>query len=86
MDTNEIAKKLKEQNALLPCSRCGGTSFTIINSYTKLNLDSHLDGSVRIGGDIIPTCMVVCDNCGAITMHALGALGLMNKKDTQNAK
>jgi len=32
---------------------------------------------VRFGGPSVPCAIVVCENCGNVSFHAMGALGLM---------
>lgn len=76
----EVIKALTEKKAVLPCSRCGCNSFTVLDGYSKIMLDKEVDASIRLGGPVVPVVAVVCTNCGAITLHALGALGLLRKK------
>ena len=87
LDKNEIIKLLKERGATNPCQRCGKSSFSVIDNYSTLNLHNELDGSIRISGPNVPVALVVCTNCGAITAHALGALGLLPiRKEEKNGK
>lgn len=76
-DRDEIAKKLMERGANNPCQRCGRTNFVVVDGFSNLPLQTDFDGSVVIGGPSIPITIVACSNCGAITPHALGALGLL---------
>lgn len=77
----EEAKKLKIIDALkvkgvnLPCPRCGSKSFQVIGA-TLLQLNDN-PNSVVLGGPSVPAAVVACSNCGYLTNHALGALGLM---------
>lgn len=87
LDKNEVIKILKERGATRPCQRCGKSSFTVLDSYSALNLNNELGGSIRIGGPNVPVALVACINCGAITAHALGALGLLPiRKKEKNGK
>jgi ribosomal protein L37E len=83
INKDEVAKILTSKNALLPCHRCGGKSFSVIDGFSKLPIDKDLDQiqNIAIGGPTVPVVMVACNNCGAITMHAMGALGLMPKEE-----
>jgi hypothetical protein len=88
LDKSEIAKILTSKGALHPCHRCGGKNFSILDGFSKLLIDNDLTQiqTITIGGPTVPIVMVVCNNCGAITMHAMGALELMPKNgDKENA-
>lgn len=76
----KIIQKLNEKNAVHPCARCGSHSFTVLDGFSKIMLDEKIDGSIRIGGPMVPVAIIACTNCGALTMHALGALGLLEKQ------
>lgn len=84
IDKNRVIKKLTEKGAIYPCSRCGNQTFNVLDGYSKIMLDENIDGAIRIGGPSIPVSIVVCTNCGAITMHALGALGLLDEKGEEH--
>lgn len=38
-------------------------------------------GSLIIGGAAVPVAVVVCSKCGAITLHSLIAIGLMEARN-----
>lgn len=77
MDRDKVAKILTERGATKPCHRCGNTNFAVIEGYSSFPLQENLDGNIVLGGPSVPVAMVACGNCGAITPHALGALGLL---------
>ena len=81
-DKNLIQQKLIEKGATLPCHRCGKSEFAIIEGATNFQLQEtlNLDGGIVIGGASMPVIHIVCTNCGAITSHAIGGLGLINLK------
>jgi len=70
-----IIKALKEKNVSLPCPRCKFSNFQVIGQ-TTLSMSEN-PTIVSLGGAVIPAAIVTCSNCGFITLHALGALGLM---------
>lgn len=76
IDRDKIGSILTQRGAVKPCHRCGHTNFTVIDGYSNLSLQENLDGVV-LGGPAVPVAMVACNNCGAITHHALGPLGLL---------
>jgi uncharacterized Zn finger protein len=72
---NEIASILNTKGVRLPCPRCGQLKFSIVGeSYISIQ---ETPGTFVIGGPTIPTIIVACDNCGYVTQHAKGPLGLM---------
>ncbi|MBR4007303.1 hypothetical protein [Fibrobacter sp.] len=84
IDKTRIINKLTEKGAVLSCSRCGHQFFSVLDGNAKIILDENIDANIRIGGPTVPVAVVVCANCGAITMHALGALGLLDEQGGQN--
>lgn len=77
----EIAKILNERISKLECPICHKGSFTIIDGYMVNQIHNKL-GTFSLGGPAIPTIAIVCNNCGYISQHALGALGLLPPKAT----
>ena len=77
-DINEVAKKLEQRGAELACSRCGRTRFEVLDGDSIIVLDKEADGNIEKTERHV--VVVMCSNCGAITMHDLAALGLPNKK------
>ncbi len=82
IDKNEIAQKIQEKGAIKPCHRCGKNQFTVLDGFSIIPLqeDSNARGLV-VGGPNVPVALIVCNNCGAITQHALGALGPLPQQD-----
>ena len=79
----KIVEKLKEKGASLPCPRCGNNSFTLLDGYFNQAIQTNFKGMV-IGGPSVPTIGVACTNCGHISQHALGALGLLPEKESNS--
>ena len=77
-----ISSISKKTNGNMPnCRFCGGNRFTTTESFASIMIGEDLE-SLSIGPSV-PTGMVICENCGHIDFFALGALGLINKKDVQ---
>lgn len=72
----EIIKILKERGAVRSCPRCGKEKFTLTDGYFADVLQTDLN-IFRVTGSSVPSIAVICDNCGYISQHALGALGLL---------
>lgn len=77
----QIIKALNDKGADLPCHRCGHKSFAIIDGFTRYHLSENIADNV-LGGQGVPTVLVACNNCGAITPHA--ALALINPEEEIN--
>jgi len=81
LSKKEIVEKLNGKKAALPCQRCGEGSFSVLDGYSKISIQNDFKdlNSTVLGGASVPVVLVACNNCGAITQHALGALGLLPK-------
>lgn len=80
---HEIVEALEERGAKLPCPRCGNQSFTLLDGYFNQVLQTDL-GGIILGGPSIPSVVVVCTRCGFLSQHALGALGLLPRREANN--
>lgn len=78
-DEQLIINKLNEKKAFLPCHRCGNEQFTVLRGFANIIVQDILEpNTLSIGGPTIPIINVACNNCGAITQHAIGALGMLS--------
>lgn len=82
---DEIAKRLTEKGAVQPCPRCGHNQFTVIDGYFNHTVQQELKGLI-LGGQSIPCAIVICVNCGYLSQHALGALGLLSPDEKDQPK
>ena len=82
---NTIIKILEERGVLLPCPRCSKNEFELLDGYFNQPIQGALPGMV-LGGPSVPSIGVVCKNCGFISQHALGALGLMPESKSEPHK
>ena len=82
MLTNEQKEKIKvellRKIPTLTCPMCHNKGFTMADGYFLNSMQVDLT-SVSLGGQAIPTIAVICNNCGFISQHALGSLGLLPK-------
>lgn len=72
----QIIDALQTKGVRLPCPRCGSGNFTLLGGYFVQTLQSQLGGLV-IGGPGVPSAVTACAQCGFLSQHALGALGLL---------
>jgi hypothetical protein len=69
---------LKEKGATPPCPRCLNKQFEVIGE-AAIPLASER-GSQWFGpAPAVPVILVSCNNCGYITQHATGLLGLARR-------
>lgn len=78
-DRQNYIDQLVEKGANKDCHRCGHESFSVLDGYSFMPVNEKL-GNI-LGGPSIPAILVVCNNCGAITPHALGAFEQLNKDE-----
>jgi ribosomal protein L37E len=81
---NQIISKLREKGAILPCQRCGKSEFTIMDGYFNAPINAELQNNLIVGGPVIPTVIITCNNCGCLNYHAVGLLnlGLLPKQNS----
>lgn len=77
IERTKIAEILNQRGANKPCHRCGNVKFSLLEDFANIMVQKDISGSLIIGGPTVPAAIVVCDNCGATTFHAIGALGLL---------
>jgi len=76
-EKQKIIKILENIGVTLPCPRCGKNKFIILDGYFNQPLQEKIKGDIVFGGPAIPSVVTACSNCGFISLHALGALGLL---------
>ncbi len=75
-----IINALNSKNVNGPCPRCGNKNFILADGYFNHSMQVDLT-NFSLGGPSIPTIATVCSNCGFISEHALGVLGLINNPE-----
>lgn len=80
---DEIVKILQDRGAQLPCPRCDNKEFTLVEGYFNQLLQTETGGLV-LGGPSIPSAVLACTNCGYLSQHALGALGLLSEEGEED--
>ena len=77
-DKQEIKSAFDMKVTSLTCPMCKKRSFSMSDGYFVNNMQKDFD-SVNFGGAVIPTIGIICNNCGFVSQHALGALGILEK-------
>ncbi|MBY0536620.1 MAG: hypothetical protein K2P88_12290 [Chitinophagaceae bacterium] len=78
----DIVKRLSEKAPNLRCPMCQTNAFSLADGYFVNTMQSDFN-SLALGGQAIPTVAIVCNNCGFVSQHAVGSLGLL-PKETKN--
>ena len=86
IERDEIARKLEEKKATQHCHRCSHNSFTVLEGFSNIQIQEDLTAVLVIGGPSVPVALIACNNCGAITPHALGALDMLPLEEDDNGK
>jgi len=80
-----LDERFKKYEHVLKCPMCGHGQFTIADAYLRNDLQADLK-SMSLGGPSIPSVAIICNNCGFISQHAIGILGVLPKEDEKNGK
>jgi predicted RNA-binding Zn-ribbon protein involved in translation (DUF1610 family) len=78
----KVVDTLKEKGVTLTCPMCGNKDFVLIDGYFNNPLQSPF-GPYTIGGPSVPSAALACSNCGFISQHALGMLGLIKTSENK---
>lgn len=75
----QIVRVLSQRVSSVVCPICHQSKYSFVDGYT---IDPVQDDykAVKLGGKIIPSIMLVCNNCGHIDRFSLGVLGLMDQE------
>ena len=76
-DKEQISKVIGEKIPHLACPMCANTEFSLADGLLKQTLQERLSTSITMGGPSIPSALIICNNCGLLSQHALGILGLL---------
>ena len=71
----QIVDRLRELGATLPCPRCTTTSFSLVSELAIVPVHPQADEST-VEGLALPAVLLMCNQCGFLSYHALTKLGL----------
>lgn len=72
---------LNKKGVKTHCPMCLNNNFILADGYFNLTIQANLHAGLIIGGPSIPTVAIICTNCGSVSHHALGALGLLQNTE-----
>ena len=73
-----IIKALIDKGVASPCPMCKNKKFSVLDGYFKHSVQLGLKRTI-LGGPTVPAVVVICDNCGFMSQHAIGILGILDK-------
>lgn len=76
----DIINRLREKAPNLKCPMCRTNAFHLANGYFVNTIQSDFN-SLALGGEALPTIAIICKNCGFVSQHAVGGLGLLQKEN-----
>ena len=74
----QIVHRLRELGATLPCPRCAAAAFSLVKELSSVSVDVDA-GTAHACDLILPTVLLVCNQCGFLSSHALTVLGLADE-------
>lgn len=74
----KVGEALQKRQPNLACPMCQNKNFIMADGYFNNSMQTNLEG-FELGGPSIPTVAIICNNCGFVSQHALGVLGLLPK-------
>lgn len=77
---SEIINELNKRVQGFICPICHQAKYSFLEGYTVDPLQNDFK-SLELGGNMIPSVMIVCNNCGHLDRFSLGVLGFLDKKD-----
>ena len=71
----KIAKKLVEKIGMFKCPICQNGTFAIADGFVANSLQ-HDFKNLQMGGEYLPSIILVCKKCGFTSFHNTNILGI----------
>ena len=81
----QIASALARRAGNIVCPICHQSKYTFLDGYFVGVIQDKYQG-MQLGGRLLPSIMLVCNNCGHLESFSLGVLGLMENEDKKGGK
>lgn len=78
----QIINALSQRVGSFVCPICHQSKYTFVDGYTVDAVREDYK-AILLGGRLIPSVMLVCNNCGHIDRFSLGVLGLLEQGEQQ---
>lgn len=73
----KIINRLSERISSFECPICHNKTFNIVDGYFIQRLQKQVNEYVIGAGPFMPSIAIVCTNCGFMSQHNIGVLGLL---------
>lgn len=73
-----ILETIQNKTPNLRCPMCNHNQFSIMDGYFKDFPQANLNEVVYDNKQSIPSIIIICNYCGFMSHHSLGALGLLD--------
>lgn len=83
-EKKEILEALATRQVKKNCPMCGYDTFGIFDGYLSHPVQYNTT-QLSLGGEVLPTAVIICKRCGFVSQHALGTLGLLPEKEATDA-
>lgn len=70
-----ISARLAKGGRGASCPMCGHDGFALADGYFSNALQADFQ-NITLGGPSVPTAAIICTNCGFVSQHAIGVIGL----------
>ena len=70
-----VLSGLQKKQVRPQCPMCGQNKWTLAEDLVIATAFT-LGGGMALGGPHVPMCQLICNNCGFVSHHAVGALGI----------
>lgn len=81
----QIINALSKRVESFVCPMCHQSKYSFVDGYTVDAVQEDYK-NIQLGGRLIPSVMLVCNNCGHIDRFSLGVLGLIDQSEQQQEK
>lgn len=82
-EKKNIVEHLSAKLPAIKCPMCGNDKFVVADAYIRNELQKDFQ-NISLGGPSIPAVAIICGNCGFLSQHAAGVLGLLPKEKSES--
>ena len=80
-EKKRIVRALNSAKVKAHCPMCSNETLSVLDGYFTPTLQA-VPAAGLIGGPTVPSAVIMCNRCGFLSQHALGALGLLSGSES----
>lgn len=77
----KIVSRLESRGVGRACPMCGENHWVVADGFFNHSVQGEIHKGMVLGGPSIPSTALICRNCGFISQHALGVLGMLPSQE-----